>query len=97
MGTALATMHRLLTLRAFSCCRARALGAQASVAAAHGLNPLLPRGSGTQAQWLWCTGLSGAHEMWDLPRPEIKPQTRVSCVGRWTPPLSHREDLSFDV
>ena len=42
----------------FSCCRARALGARASVAVVRGLRSCSSRGSRAQAQELWQHGLS---------------------------------------
>ena len=56
----------------FSCCRARALGTQASVAVAHGHSScgsqaLKRRLSSCSAQALLLRG------MWDLPRPELEP------------------------
>ena len=64
----------------FSCCRARALGAWASVVVAHGLSrcgsQALERSlssCGTRAQLL--------HGMWDLPRPGIEPMSPALAGG----------------
>ena len=52
----------------FSCCRAWALGARASVVVAHGLSSC-----GAWAQLL--------HDMWDLPRPGLKPVSLALAGG----------------
>ena len=58
----------------FSCCRARTLGAWASVAAAPG-----PR---AQAQKLWHTGLVGPQHVGSS---QIRDGTCVSCIGKEPP------------
>ena len=78
-----ATLHsgmRTSHYSGFSCCRARALGAQASVVVAHGLSScglraleLRLSSCGTWAQLL--------HGMWDLPRPGLKPVSPALAGG----------------
>ena len=55
----------------FSCCRAQALGTQASVVAASRL-----RSCGAQAELLW--------SMWDLPRPGTEPVSPTLVGGLLT-------------
>ena len=62
----------------FSCCRAQALGARASVVVAHGLSScglqVLEHSSCvTQAQWL--------RGMWDLPGPGLEPMSPALAGG----------------
>ena len=78
-GLILVAVHRLLIAVA-SCCRARALGTQASVVVAHGLSScgswaLEHRLSscGTRAQLL--------HSMWDLPGPGLEPTSPALAGG----------------
>ena len=92
--------------RAFSSCGERGLlsaAAQAllvvvaSLIVEHGLweqGPrVVARGSGAQAQYLWCTGLVA---LWHVGSSPTRDQTCVSCIGMWI--LIHcvtREVLSF--
>ena len=55
----------------FSCCRARALGAQAK--------QLWLAGSRAQAQQLWRTGLVAS---WHVGSSRTRAQTHVPCIGR---------------
>ena len=73
--------------RGFSCCRARALGAQASVVVARGLSScglraleLRLSSCGTRAYLL--------HGMWDLPGPGLEPVSPALAGGflTTTPP-----------
>ena len=79
----------------FSCCRAWALGARASVVVAHGLQQLWLTGSRAQAQQLWRMGLVALQHVgssWTRAR------TRVPCIGRRI--LNHcatREDPSLPI
>ena len=52
----------------FSCCRAWALGAQASVVEAHGLSSC--------GAWAWLLG-----GMWDLPGPGLEPVSHALAGG----------------
>ena len=58
----------------FSCCGARALGVRASVVVARGLSSC-----GTQAQYLWRTGLVAP---WHVRSSRTRAQTRVPGIGR---------------
>ena len=66
----------------FSCCGARALGVQASVAVASGLSSC-----GTRAQLL-CG-------MWDLPGPGIEPVSRALAGGRLSTALPGKSQILF--
>ena len=75
----------------FSCCRTRALGSQASVAAAHGCRSCSSRAlehrlssCGTRASLL--------HATWDRPRPGIEPTSSALAAGfLTTEPPGHTE------
>ena len=67
--------------RAFSCCRARALGCAGFSSRCPWTQSLHFLGSGTQAQWLWCTGLSGAPR--NVGSSQTRDQTSNRCLLRW--------------
>ena len=64
----------------FSCCRAWALGAQASVVAAMWAQQLWLAGSRAQAHQLWCTGLVVLRHVGSS---RTRAQTLVPCIVRW--------------
>ena len=63
----------------FSCCRARALGAWASVVVARGFQQLWLAGSRAQAQQLWRKGLVAPRHVGSS---QTRDRTRVPCIGR---------------
>ena len=70
----------LLIAVASLCCRALALGVQASVVVACGLQQLWLTGSRAQAQQLQRTGLV---VLWHVGSSQTRVRTCVPCVGRW--------------
>ena len=66
----------------FSCCRAQALGTQASVVVAHRLSSC-----GSRAQLL--------HGMWDLPGPGLEPVSPALAVGFLTTAPRGKSLMSF--
>ena len=50
-------------------------------------------GSGAQAQWLQRSGLVAP---WHVESSRIRDGTCVSCIGRWTLPLSHQESPVYN-
>ena len=77
----------------FSCCRARALGARASVVVAMWAQQLWLAGSRAQAWELWHMGLVAP---WHVGSSGTRARTRVPCIGRRI--LNHgatREALEF--
>ena len=77
----------------FSCCTTWALGTQASVVVALGLQQLWLTGSRAQAQQLWCMGLVAP---WHVGSSQTRARTCVPYIGRWI--LNHcatREVIVF--
>ena len=67
-----------------SCCRARALGAWASVVVTRGSQQPWLAGSRAQAQQLWCMGSVAP---WHVGSSRTRARTHVPCTGRRT--LNH--------
>ena len=84
----------------FSCCRARALGAWASVVVACGLQQLWLTGCRAQPQWFWRMGLVAPRHVGSS---QTRARTHVPCIGRRilnhcaTPPGKPRCWASFQV
>ena len=62
-------------------CRARALGCSGFSRCCPWTQSLHFLGSGTQAQWLWCTGLLGAPR--NMGSLQTRNQTSNPCLLRW--------------
>ena len=98
MGATLCCGARAAHCGGFSCCRARALGVQASVVVARGLSScglwaLERRLSSCGARALLL------HSMWDLPGPGIEPVSPASAGGFLTtvPPGKSLYHLIFEL
>ena len=74
-------VRRLLIVMAFSCCGARALGAQASVVVARGLSSCGPWALERRLSRC-CARAFLLRGMWDLPRPGLEPVS-LTLVGRF--------------
>ena len=64
----------------FSCCGARALGAQASVVAACGLSSCGSRALERRLSSRWLTGLAAPRHVGSS---QTRDRTHVPCIGRW--------------
>ena len=80
-GLLFIAVRRLLIVMAFSCCGARALGAQASVVVARGLSSCGPWALERRLSRC-CARAFLLRGMWDLPGPGLKPVS-LALVGRF--------------
>ena len=79
MGATLRCGARASHCGGFSCCGARALGAQASVVVARGLSSCGSWALECRLSSLWCTGLVAP---WHVGSSRTRARTRVPCIGR---------------